>query len=43
MKDRIRIGPALRTIPLPLVEPKLSLNLSHSDDELGLYTFAAGF
>ena len=43
MKDKIRIGLALRTIPLPLVEPKLSVNLSHPDDELGLYTIAAGF
>lgn len=38
IKDWIRIGLALRTLPLQHVEPKLFINLGHPEDELELYT-----
>jgi hypothetical protein len=36
----IRIGPGLRNMPPPRKEPKMSMNFTHPDDELGLYTAA---
>ena len=36
----IRVGPGLRTIPPPRKESRTSVNFTHPDDELGLYTAA---
>ena len=37
MECWIRIGPGLRVLPLPQQEPRISVNFTHPDDELGLY------
>ena len=40
MDGCIRVGPGLRTIPPPRQESRSSVNFTHPDDELGLYTAA---
>ena len=42
MEGWIRVGPELRTIPAPRTEVNSSFNLSHHEDELGLYSVHRG-